>query len=44
MIDHATTGMFWFKNSNEFLKNLEEMIFKNNRFQNKFYVDNVIFV
>ncbi len=42
MIDHATTGMFWFKNSNEFLKNLEEMIFKNNRFQNKFYVDNVI--
>lgn len=42
MKNHATTGMFWFKKSSDFLINLEEMIFNNDRFNNKFYVDNVI--
>ena len=33
--------MFWFKNLMNFLKSRGDD-FKNNRFQNKFYVDNVI--
>ena len=42
MDDHATTGMFWFKRSNDFLKNLEKMIWKNDTLDNKYYVDKVL--
>ena len=42
MNDHATTGMFWFKKSNDFLRNLEKMIWKNDTLDNKFYVDKVL--
>ena len=42
MQDHATTGMFWFKSSKKFLELLEEMIFRNDRFDNKFYVDKLL--
>ena len=42
MNDHATTGMFWFKSSKKFLELLEEMIFRNDRFDNKFYVDKLL--
>jgi len=42
MNDHATTGMFWFKKSNFFLKNLEKMIWNKDTYQGKYYVDKVL--
>ena len=42
MKDHATTGMFWFKRANDFLKNLEKMIWKKDTFNGKYYVDRVL--
>ncbi len=42
MMDHATTGMFWFKHSSDFLRNLTEMIAKKDTFNEKYYVDNVL--
>ena len=41
MNDHATTGMFGSK-VQKFLELLEEMIFRNDRFDNKFYVDKLL--
>jgi dTDP-glucose pyrophosphorylase len=40
--DHATTGMFWFKNSNTFLHYLEEMIWKKDMLDGKYYVDKLL--
>ena len=40
--DHATTGMFWFKHSSEFLFYLEKMIKQGFGTQEKFYVDDLI--
>ncbi len=40
--DHATTGMFWFKQANTFLKYLEEMIWKQDKLEGKYYVDKVL--
>jgi NDP-sugar pyrophosphorylase family protein len=40
--DHATTGMFWFKKSSFFLKNLEKMIANQDNIDGKYYVDNVL--
>ena len=40
--DHATTGMFWFKSSKQFLFYLEKMIFHGLGKQEKFYVDDLI--
>lgn len=42
MNDHATTGMFWFKNSSFFLKKLEEMIWSGDSVDGKYYVDKVL--
>ena len=42
MNDHATTGMFWFKNSKTFLCFLEEMIWSQDHFEGKYYVDNIL--
>lgn len=40
--DHATTGMFWFKKASDFLFYLEEMIWKKDTHENKYYVDKVL--
>lgn len=40
--DHATTGMFWFKNAGTFLKYLEQMIWNKDTLEGKYYVDKVI--
>jgi len=40
--DHATTGMFWFKNAITFLKYLEEMIWNKDTLDGKYYVDKLI--
>lgn len=40
--DHATTGMFWFKNSIEFLAYLESMIQEGFGKKEKFYIDELI--
>jgi len=42
MNDHATTGMFWFKKASDFLTHLEEMIWKKDTFNGKYYVDKVL--
>jgi dTDP-glucose pyrophosphorylase len=42
MDDHATTGMFWFKHASSFLKYLEEMIWKKDTLDGKYYVDRVL--
>jgi len=42
MKDHATTGMFWFKNANSFLNKLEEMIWSKDSANGKYYVDKVL--
>lgn len=42
MNDHATTGMFWFKKSSDFLNNLEDMIWKKDTLSGKYYVDKVL--
>ena len=42
MNNHATTGMFWFKDSNSFLKKLEEMIWSGDTEDGKYYVDKVL--
>ena len=42
MKDHATTGMFWFKNANYFLEKLEEMIWSKDSAEGKYYVDKVL--
>lgn len=40
--DHATTGMFWFRNSNVFLKSLESMIWKKESVSKKYYIDELV--
>jgi dTDP-glucose pyrophosphorylase len=42
MNDHATTGMFWFKNANVFLNYLEKMIWAKDTIDGKFYVDKIL--
>ena len=42
MNDHATTGMFWFKHANFFLKYLEKMISAKDALNGKYYVDKVL--
>jgi len=42
MQDHATTGMFWFKNANTFLNKLEEMIWSGDSADGKYYIDKVL--
>lgn len=42
MNDHATTGMFWFKHANNFLKYLEKMIWAKDTLDGKYYVDKVL--
>ena len=42
MNDHATTGMFWFRSANIFLKYLEEMIWNKDTLNSKYYVDKVL--
>lgn len=42
MNDHATTGMFWFKRSSDFLSNLEEMIWSKDSLNGKYYVERVL--
>lgn len=42
MGDHATTGMFWFKNSRIFLAYLEEMIWARDTIDGKYYVDKIL--
>ena len=42
MGDHATTGMFWFKRAEDFLKHLEEMIWAKDTIDGKYYVDKVL--
>ncbi len=42
MNDHATTGMFWFKSSKVFLDCLEEMIWSQDSFEGKYYVDKIL--
>lgn len=42
MMDHATTGMFWFKKASDFLKYLEVMIWNKDTLNGKYYVDKVL--
>ena len=42
MNDHATTGMFWFKKASDFLTHLEDMIWKKDTLDGKYYVDKVL--
>ena len=42
LLDHATTGMFWFKKSKEFLVHLEKMIGNKDMLNGKYYVDKVL--
>jgi dTDP-glucose pyrophosphorylase len=42
MHDHATTGMFWFKNASTFLRYLEEMIWNQDTLDGKYYVDKIL--
>ncbi len=42
MQDHATTGMFWFKNASVFLKHLETMIWEKDHLNGKYYVEKVL--
>jgi len=40
--DHAVVGAFWFKRGSDFVTAAEEMISKNDRINNEFYVDQCI--
>lgn len=40
--DHAIVSTFWFKSGTNFVKNAQEMIDKNDRINNEFYVDQII--
>jgi NDP-sugar pyrophosphorylase family protein len=40
--DHASTGMFWFKNARVFLKYLEEMIWTKDLHNGKYYIDQLL--
>lgn len=42
MQDHATTGMFWFRRSSDFLEQLEKMIWNKDTLDGKYYVDKVL--
>ena len=42
MQDHATTGMFWFKNSSIFVDKLEKMIGNKDTLNGKYYLDNLL--
>ena len=42
MKDHATTGMFWFRNANSFLEKLEKMIWSGDSINGKYYVDKIL--
>jgi NDP-sugar pyrophosphorylase family protein len=42
MQDHATTGMFWFKNSSVFVEKLEKMIGNKDTLNGKYYLDNLL--
>ena len=42
MKDHATTGMFWFKNSSIFLAYLEKMIWHKDNLDGKYYIDKIL--
>lgn len=42
MNDHATTGLFWFKRARQFLENLEQMIWRRDTLNGKYYVDKVL--
>ena len=42
MQDHATTGMFWFKNSSIFVEKLEKMIGNKDTLNGKYYLDNLL--
>mgnify|MGYP001331559745 CR=1 FL=1 len=42
MVDHATTGMFWFRRADQFLKYLDEMIWNRDTLDGKYYVDKVL--
>lgn len=42
MLDHATTGMFWFKEASVFLRHLESMIWNKDTLDGKYYVDKVL--
>lgn len=40
--DHAVVGAFWFRHSGDFIRAAEDMIQKNTRVNNEFYVDECI--
>ena len=40
--DHAVVGAFWFRKSDHFTRSAEDMITKNTRINNEFYVDECI--
>jgi len=42
MNDHATTGMFWFKNARVFLEYLEKMIWAQDTLKGKYYIDRLL--
>ena len=42
MRDHATTGMFWFKEANIFLSYLEDMIWNKDTLDGKYYIDQLL--
>jgi len=42
ILDHAIVGTFYFKNADIFLKNADDLIKKNRRINNEFYLDLVI--
>lgn len=42
ILDHAIVSAFWFKKGEDFVKNAEEMIEKNDRINDEFYADQVI--
>lgn len=42
MNDYATTGLFWFKHSYQFINLLEEMIWNKDNLNGKYYIDQLI--
>lgn len=42
MNDHATTGMFWFKEARIFLEYLEKMIWNKDSLNGKYYIDQLL--
>lgn len=42
ILDHATTGIFWFKSAKVFLEHLSQMIEKKDTLDGKYYVDQVL--